>query len=213
MTVNKSSQPSRLRISNVFKRFGSTLALGGVNLEVAPGEVHALIGENGAGKSTLMKILSGAHRPDSGKLELDGKQFAPNTPLSARNDGVAMIYQELNLAPDLSVEENILLGKEPKKLGWLNFRERRNMARSALREICQLDMPMDTPVRLLPIAQQQLVEIARALVGNPRVLIMDEPTSSLTRVDSENLFKVVDRMSQRGVSAVSYTHLTLPTKA
>ena len=120
MTVNKSSQPSRLRISNVFKRFGSTLALGGVNLEVAPGEVHALIGENGAGKSTLMKILSGAHRPDSGKLELDGKQFAPNTPLSARNDGVAMIYQELNLAPDLSVEENILLGKEPEKLGWLN---------------------------------------------------------------------------------------------
>lgn len=206
MTVNKSSQPSRLRISNVFKRFGSTLALGGVNLEVAPGEVHALIGENGAGKSTLMKILSGAHRPDSGKLELDGKQFAPNTPLSARNDGVAMIYQELNLAPDLSVEENILLGKEPKKLGWLNFRERRNMARSALREICQLDMPMDTPVRLLPIAQQQLVEIARALVGNPRVLIMDEPTSSLTRVDSENLFKVVDRMSQRGVSVIYISH-------
>ena len=109
MSVSKSSQSPRLSISNVVKRFGSTIALGGVSLEVASGEVHALIGENGAGKSTLMKILSGAHAQDSGTLLLDGTLYAPSGPLYARNSGVSMIYQELNLAPDLTVEENILL--------------------------------------------------------------------------------------------------------
>ena len=206
MSLNKSSQQPRLRISNVFKRFGSTLALGGVSLEIASGEVHALIGENGAGKSTLMKVLSGAHRPDSGILELNGESFTPNDPLYARNSGVAMIYQELNLAPDLSVEENILLGREPKTLGWLNLKERRRLAKYALEEIGQPDLPMDVPVHSLTIAQQQLVEIARAVVGKPRVLIMDEPTSSLTRLDAENLFGVIDRMSQRGVSVIYISH-------
>ena len=102
----------RLRIDRVAKRFGPTIALDGVSLEVAAGEVHALIGENGAGKSTLMKVLSGAHRADTGSLTLDGQPFEPSDPLHARNSGVAMIYQELNLSPDLSVEENIMLGRD-----------------------------------------------------------------------------------------------------
>ena len=110
----------RLRIDRVAKRFGPTVALDDVSLEVAAGEVHALIGENGAGKSTLMKVLSGAHRPAAGSLTLDGCPFEPSDPLHARNSGVAMIYQELNLSPDLSVEENILLGREPAVLGWIN---------------------------------------------------------------------------------------------
>src|SRR5580692_7713115 len=109
----------RLRMSAVRKSFGATRALRNVSFEVAPGEVHVLIGENGAGKSTLMKILSGAHRPDAGAVELDGRPFAPANPLHARRHGVAMIYQELTLAPHLSVEENILLGEEPARFGWI----------------------------------------------------------------------------------------------
>ena len=196
----------RLRIDRVAKRFGPTIALDGVSLEVAAGEVHALIGENGAGKSTVMKVLSGAHRADTGSLTLDGEPFEPSDPLHARNSGVAMIYQELNLAPDLSVEENILLGREPATLGWINHSERRRLAKCALEEIGQPQMPLDTPIGALTIAQQQLVEIARALVGEPRVLIMDEPTSSLTQVDTENLFGVIERMSQRGVSVIYISH-------
>ena len=206
MAKETESSPLRLRIRGVAKRFGPTVALGGVSLEVAPGEVHALIGENGAGKSTLMKVLSGAHQPDAGSLLLDGQPFKPSDPLHARNSGVAMIYQELNLAPDLSVEENMLLGTEPQTMGWLRRGERRRLAKRALEEIGQPDLPLDAPVRSLTIAQQQLVEIARALVGEPRVLIMDEPTSSLTRLDTENLFAVIERMSQRGVSVIYISH-------
>jgi len=207
MPVDDSSAlEPRLRVERVAKRFGTTVALDGVSLEVASGEVHALIGENGAGKSTLMKVLSGAHRPDAGSLTLDGQPFEPSDPLHAHNCGVAMIYQELNLAPDLSVEENILLGREPAALGWLRRGERRRLAKRALEEIGQPQMPLDTPVRSLTIAQQQLVEIARALVGEPRVLIMDEPTSSLTQVDTENLFGVIERMSRRGVSVIYISH-------
>ncbi|SVD39267.1 uncharacterized protein METZ01_LOCUS392121, partial [marine metagenome] len=207
MPISDSTPPSlRLRIDRVVKRFGTTVALDGVSFEVAVGEVHALIGENGAGKSTLMKVLSGAHRPDAGSLTLDGQLFEPNDPLHARNFGVAMIYQELNLAPDLSVEENILLGREPATLGWINHGERRRLAKRALEEIGQAKMPLNARIRSLTIAQQQLVEIARALVGNPRVLIMDEPTSSLTQVDTENLFAVIERMSQRGVSVIYISH-------
>ncbi len=196
----------RLQIEVVSKRFGPTVALDGVSLEVGAGEVHALIGENGAGKSTLMKVLSGAHRLDAGSLTLDGRPFEPSDPLHARNCGVAMIYQELNLAPDLSVEENILLGREPATLGWISRSERRRLAKRALEEIGQTQMPLDTPIRSLTIAQRQLVEIARALVGEPRVLIMDEPTSSLTQLDTENLFGVIERMSQRGVSVIYISH-------
>ena len=206
MAKETESSPLRLRIRGVAKRFGPTVALGGVSLEVAPGEVHALIGENGAGKSTLMKVLSGAHQPDAGSLLLDGQPFKPSDPLHARNSGVAMIYQELNLAPALSVEENMLLGTQPQTMGWLRRGERRRLAKRALEEIGQPDLPLDAPVRSLTIAQQQLVEIARALVGEPRVLIMDEPTSSLTRLDTENLFAVIERMSQRGVSVIYISH-------
>ncbi len=197
--------PPRLQMINVHKAFGATKALRGVSFAVQPGEVHALIGENGAGKSTLMKILSGAHAPDAGAIELDGQPFQPGNPLRAREAGVAMIYQELTLAPDLSVEENILLGREPARFGIIDRRQRREQARKAMVELGH-DLPLDTPVNRLTIAEKQLVEIARALVTEPKVLIMDEPTSSLTQVDAQNLFRVIRQLKQRGVSVIYISH-------
>ena len=193
-------------MNGVRKSFGATHALRGVSFAVEPGEVHALIGENGAGKSTLMKILSGAYQPDGGTVELDGASFTPENPLHARRSGIAMIYQELTLAPDLSVEENILLGSEPSTGGWIHRGQRRELARRALAELQHGNIPLGAPVRELTIAGQQIVEIARALVGNPRVIIMDEPTSSLTQVDTENLFAVIEQLKARGVSVIYISH-------
>jgi ribose transport system ATP-binding protein len=197
---------TRLTLDGVRKSFGATAALRGVSLGVGEGEVHALIGENGAGKSTLMKILSGAHEADAGRIALDGAPFAPRNPHEARRAGVAMIYQELNLAPDLSVAENIVLGAEPSRLGWLRRGAMRDTARRALAELGHGDLPPDAPVRSLSIAEQQLVEIARALAGEPRVMIFDEPTSSLTQADAERLFAVIARLKARGVSVIYISH-------
>src|SRR5436309_15208673 len=196
----------RLRMVGVRKSFGATHALQNVSFEVGPGEVHALIGENGAGKSTLMKILSGAYRPDGGRIEIDGQLFVPSDPWRARRSGIAMIYQELNLAPHLSVQENILLGDEPHRFGWLNRARRRASARDALAELRHDNISLDAPISRLTIAEQQIVEIARALIGSPKVLIMDEPTSSLTQADTENLFAVIRRLRRRGVSIVYISH-------
>ena len=197
---------ARLRMSGVRKNFGATRALRDVSFEVAGGEVHALIGENGAGKSTLMKILSGACQPDGGRIGLEGQEFVPRDPLHARRSGIAMIYQELNLAPHLSVAENILLGEEPHRFGWLNRSRQRTDARDALAELHHENIPLDRPIHRLTIAEQQVVEIARALIGSPKVLIMDEPTSSLTQADTENLFAVIRRLRRRGVSIVYISH-------
>lgn len=188
------------------KAFGATRALRSVSLEAASGEVHALIGENGAGKSTLMKVLSGAYVPDRGTIELEGKPFRPKDPLHARRSGIAMIYQELNLAPHLSVEENVLLGEEPSRFGWLNRSRRRELVRAALGELRHDSIPLEAPVYTRSIAEQQVVEIARALVGDPKVIIMDEPTSSLTQVDTENLFAVIGRLKERGVTVIYISH-------
>lgn len=200
-----SSSP-RLRLAGIDKRFGATHALKNVSFEVRPGEVHALIGENGAGKSTLMKILSGADRPDAGTIEIDGAAFVPENPLHASRTGVAMIYQELNLAPHLTVEENILLGAEPGRLGWINRQQQQALARKALAELEHQNIALDLPVRRCTIAEQQVVEIARALVGKPRILIMDEPTSSLTRSDVDKLFAVIGRLRDSGVSIIYISH-------
>lgn len=197
---------TRLTMSQVRKSFGATLALRGVTLSVGPGEVHALIGENGAGKSTLMKILSGACLPDSGAVELDGKPFVPESPAHARASGIAMIYQELTLAPHLSVEENMLLGAEPSHWGWLRRSRRREMARTALAELQHGSIPCEALAGELTIAEQQVVEIARALLGSPRVLIMDEPTSSLTQVDTTNLFRVIRELKRKEVSIIYISH-------
>ena len=193
-------------MSGVRKHFGATHALRGVSFEVGPSEVHTLIGENGAGKSTLMKILSGVHKPDAGEILLDGSAFRPSDPHHARRSGIAMIYQELNLAPDLSVMENITLGDESSSWGWRRIPEQRSRANEALQKFEHERLPLDIPVSQLSIAEQQVVEIARALIRQPKVLIMDEPTSSLTQVDVRNLFRVIKLLKESGVSVVYISH-------
>ncbi len=157
-----------LRMSDVSKSFGATRALAGVSLEARGGEVLALIGENGAGKSTLMKILSGAVAPDSGRMELAGRRYAPRGPHAARQSGVAMIYQELNLAPDLTVAENVMLGREESRLGIVRRAAQRHRVAHALALLGRSDLGVDAPVGRLSVADQQVVEIARRWPSRPR---------------------------------------------
>ena len=188
------------------KRFGATRALKGVDLSVSPGEIMALVGENGAGKSTLMKVLSGAHSPDSGTLYLDGEPYRPTNPLHARESGVAMIYQELSLAPHLSTMENILLGVEPSHRGLIKWKAMKQQAREAMKAVGLESIDPETPVGKLSIAQQQLVEIARAVALESRVLVLDEPTSSLAAKDIEKLFDLVRSLSSKGISVIYISH-------
>jgi len=204
--TNILAMPPRLRLSGIRKSFGATLALRGVSLEVAPGEVHALVGENGAGKSTLMNILSGVLPSDEGTMELDGVPYVPRDTLDARRRGVAMIHQELSLAPHLSAWENIMLGAEPQRLGWLRRSEGKVQARAALDRLGHGDLDLDRAAGRFSIAEQQIIEIARALRTEPRALIMDEPTSSLARGDTERLFTVIRQLRDRGVSIIYISH-------
>lgn len=190
----------------VSRRFGATQALDGVSLELRAGEVRALIGENGAGKSTLMKVLSGVHAADGGTMRVAGETYAPRGPADARAAGIAMIYQELNLAPHLSVEANILLGQERSRLGLVRRGEHRELSRRTLARLGVGDLPLERPVGALPIAVQQLVEIARALAQDARVLVFDEPTSSLTEDDARRLFTVIGELRAAGLGVVYISH-------
>jgi ribose transport system ATP-binding protein len=191
---------------DVHKRFGATVALDGVDLEVSAGEVLALVGENGAGKSTLMKVLSGAHAPDRGEMFLDRVPYRPRRPMDARRAGVAMIYQELSLARHLSVMENIVLGMEPTLGPLLDRRRIRRTAAEALATLGRDDIPLDAPVGRLSVAEQQLVEIGRAVAIGSRVLVLDEPTSSLTQSDIRRLFDLVRRLRSTGHAIVYISH-------
>jgi ribose transport system ATP-binding protein len=193
-------------MNEVSKRFGATVALDNVGIEVARGEVLALVGENGAGKSTLMKILSGAIKADAGHMQLDAVPYNPANPLDARRAGVAMIYQELSLTPHLSVEENIMLGMEPATLGVVRWKEVREKAERAIKEFNNPDLRPDVKVSELSVGSQQLVEIARALAIGCRVLVLDEPTSSLTRGDVDRLFDIIERLKEQGKAIVYISH-------
>jgi ribose transport system ATP-binding protein len=188
------------------KTFGGTVAVDNVDLQVAPGEVCALVGENGAGKSTLMSILSGALQPDAGSMTLGRAPYRPRSPLDARRAGVAMIYQELSLAPHVSVAENIVLGVEPARFGIIRWDEMRATARRVLGELGHDDIDPRAPAGSLSLAEQQLVEIARALAIGCRVLVLDEPTSSLGREDVRRLFELIRVLKTQRHAIVYISH-------
>lgn len=197
---------TRLALTGVSKRFGSTQALQDVSLRAEAGEIHALVGENGAGKSTLMKILSGAESADGGEILLDGRPFRPRNPAEARRQGVVMVYQELTLAPHLSVEANVTLGMEATRLGFLRGREQQRAVQQAFAALQHQNIPLTARVAALSPAEQQIVEIARALLTEVRVLILDEPTSSLGQTDAQRLFALLDRLRMRGVTILYISH-------
>jgi ribose transport system ATP-binding protein len=195
-----------LEMSGICKRFGATVALEDVAIKVAAGEVLALVGENGAGKSTLMKVLSGAITPDAGNMRLESEPYNPQNPLDARYAGVAMIYQELSLAPHLSVEENIVLGMEPAKFGMIRWKEVRKRAIEAISQFENPELTPQTRVNKLSVGSQQLVEIARAIAYGCRIIVLDEPTSSLTQQDVKRLFEIIGRLKKQGKAIIYISH-------
>lgn len=195
-----------LRMQGVTKQFGAVAALRGVDLEVQRGEVHALVGENGAGKSTLMKILSGALAADGGSVEYAGQPYKPKDPGQARAAGVSMIYQELSLAPDLSVLANIMLGREQCRWGVLQQAVMRVRVQDALALLSHPEIRPERRVAELGPGARQLVEVARALASDAKLLVMDEPTSSLSHADCERLFAIIERLRARQVSVIYISH-------
>ena len=195
-----------LRLTGVSKSFFGVKALKGVSFDLLAGEVHALVGENGAGKSTLIKVVTGAHQPDVGTLEVRNQIIVDNDPVRARDLGIAAIYQQPALFPDLSVSENIALGLEPggpwRRIHW---RERRERAKRLLDKIGARIDP-ETEVRHLTMPEQQLVEIARALGADARIVIMDEPTASLSDTEVDNLFRVIRDLRTHGVGILYISH-------
>ncbi len=194
-----------LEMRGISKRFPGVVALDGVDFEVRPGEVHVLLGENGAGKSTLVKILSGAVRKDAGEIRLAGKPVEISGPDQARRLGVTVIYQELMLVPHLSVAENVFLGKAPTRWSLVDWRRMRADAARILNGL-GLTLDVTRPVGQLGLAQQQMVEVARALADDARVLVMDEPTSALSGSEVEQLFATTERLIARGVAVVYISH-------
>ncbi len=205
-TLGKTKTVALLEANDIVKTFPGVRALDGVRLTVRHGTVNALLGENGAGKSTLMKILAGVFPPDSGTLTLDGQIVSFRNPREAQQAGISIIFQELNLAPNLTVAENIFLGREPTtKLGLVNYRQMNQQAAELLR---RLGLAIDPERRAdqLTVASQQVVEIARALAIESKVLILDEPTSALTEQEVAALFRVIHQLKAEGVGLIYITH-------
>ena len=197
-----------LEMRGIGKAFSGNQVLADVNLTARAGEVLALVGENGAGKSTLMKILAGVHQPDGGEILLDGQAAHFARPADALTAGIAMIYQELSLAPHLTVAENIFLGREPVKLGALGLINQRALNDRARQLLNEYGFKLDPQARVgrLSAASRQLVEITRAIVEAKRVIVMDEPTSSLTNHEVEELFRLIRALKQRGLAVIYISH-------
>lgn len=196
-----------LTLRGIVKRFGGVTALAGVDFELRAGEIHALLGENGAGKSTLIKILGGIHRPDSGEILFAGKPVEVREVSEADRLGIRLIHQELSLAPNLSVAENIFLGREPARWGLVNRRRMKLEAETLIRELALPEIgSAEALVADLSVAQQQMVEIARALSTKARVLILDEPTASLSEAETEALFAKLRGLAGQGVGIIYISH-------
>jgi ABC-type sugar transport system ATPase subunit len=203
-----SIRPPLLSLKGLTRRFGGVVALGGVDFELRAGEIHALLGENGAGKSTLIKILGGIVRPDAGTIELEGRPVEIRDVADANQLGIRLIHQDLSLAPNLSVAENILLGREPVRLGFLLDRRRLfNLAAEQVEDLGFSEIgSVREKVSNLSVARQQLVEIARALAVQARILVLDEPTASLSQHEAETLFLRLGRLRAQGVGIIYISH-------
>lgn len=195
-----------LEAHGVTKRFPGVLALDHVDIRLQKGEVHALVGENGAGKSTLMHILSGVYKKDEGEIIINGKEANINSPKDAANLGIGIVFQELSLIPELSVAENMFPNRQP--VSAAGFIKRRQLFEEAKKviDLFEEDIDPSTPVKFLTIAKQQMVEIMKAVSHDPKVLILDEPTSSLTQVESDRLFKNIEKLKSRGISMIYISH-------
>ncbi|WP_102026666.1 sugar ABC transporter ATP-binding protein [Salirhabdus sp. Marseille-P4669] len=199
---------SILQMTNISKTFPGVKALDDVQLDIRKGEVHALIGENGAGKSTLIKILAGVYTPDPGaKFFFEGKEAEIKKPLDATMKGISIIYQDLSLFPNLTVAENIYIGRDSDKKAWtkVKWKEIKKIAVKALQDM-EVDIDPNVPVEQLSIAQQQLVEIARAIAFDAKLIVMDEPTSSLSEGEVEKLYKIIEKLKSRGISVIFISH-------
>ncbi len=197
--------PDILKLTNVNKEFPGVKALTDMCFSLRPGEVHALVGENGAGKSTLMKILSGAYRKDSGTIEFEGREVEINSPKAAEKLGIATIYQELNLISRMTVAENVYLGRFPREKGAIQWKKMNEDAQ-ALFDSFDIEMDVRKMVRSVSLAQRQIVEIIKAVSTNAKVVIMDEPTSSLTTRETEVLFRIIRTLKSKGIAIIFITH-------
>ena len=203
--TRRSSQAARLRVAGISKRFEAVTALDNVSFELAPGEIHALVGENGAGKSTLVGVITGLTTPDAGVVEINGKAVRFRNPMEARIGGVAAVYQDPNLFPHLSVAENIFTGRYPRSGPIVDRRAMTSAAREKLTDL-GFDLDPDQLVAGLTVAEAQFVEIARAVDTGLQVLILDEPTSALTPDESEKLYAVVKKLKAQGTTVIWISH-------
>jgi len=204
-TASREGPAALLAMRGVTKAFPGVRALDGVDFTLRAGEIHALMGENGAGKSTLIKVLTGAYRPERGTILLAGKEIAPRSPAHAQSLGISTVYQEINLIPDLSVAENLFLGRQPRRLGSINWKLMERQARAALARL-RIEIDVKSPLASYSTAIQQLVAIARALDLSARILVLDEPTSSLDEKETEELFTVMRRLRGQGMGLLFVTH-------
>ena len=201
-----------LELRGISKSFPGVKALSNVALRLYPGEVHTLMGQNGAGKSTLIKVLTGVYTPDSGEIVLDGKAIAPASTSDAQALGISTVYQEVNLCPNLSVAENIFIGRYPRRFGAIDWRSMQQQARALLQQL-QIDIDVTAQLSAYPLAIQQMVAISRALNISARVLILDEPTSSLDEAEVNLLFSVLRRLREQGMAILFVTHFLDQTYA
>ncbi|QUL57182.1 sugar ABC transporter ATP-binding protein [Paenibacillus tritici] len=201
-----STQMPILQMTGIHKRFPGVKALTDVNLRLYPGEVHALMGENGAGKSTLIKVLTGVYSIDEGLVEMDGTPVSIRSPQDSQAAGISTVYQEVNLCPNLSVAENIFIGREPRRFGCIQWKEMNLRAAELLTERMNLHIDVTLPLHSYSVAVQQLVAIARALNISAKVLILDEPTSSLDQNEVDQLFRIMRKLQQEGLSILFVTH-------
>ena len=203
-----SDQRPLLNMEHISKQFPGVLALNDVDFEVYPGEILGLLGENGAGKSTLVKILSGVYHKDSGSMTLDGEAYAPRSPHDAQYMGISTIYQELALVPNLTVAENIFLNREPRRvssIGMVDFKEMNRRSEEIMQDL-GVDIPGDMPVKRLNVATQQMVEIAKAVSQDAKLILMDEPTSALASKEADSLFAIMRQLKAKGVSVIFISH-------